>query len=102
MSDLPEFDERPYEWVYKFARYVLSHGKDSSLIRLEAFDDGHYRAVFRKDYFILGEDRTEPSKSQWNTLKKRIKRINRDVFIFKQHGETADGHYYMDFGFFQD
>jgi len=102
MDDLPEFESWPTQRVQTLATDVFM-GK---LVRLESFDDGHYRAVFQRDYFHLeaGKD-TEPSKSQWNSLKKRFKRRQRSVFIFRTYGrcEDEDGkkaeHYYMDFGF---
>lgn len=97
MSDLPEFDEGvPFHKVNSYAMQIFG----DKLVNLQSYDDGHYRAVFEKSLFTLTEGNTEPTKSQWNTLKKRMKRINRNVFIFKAHGETAENHYYLDFGFF--
>ena len=74
------------------------------------YDDNHFRAIFRKDYFALAEGQTEPSRSQWNTLKKHMKRLDNDVFVFKNYGEAPCGAnvrepgatcYYVDFGFFK-
>jgi hypothetical protein len=79
----------------------LSHEDNTHLVRIEAFDAGYFRAVFEKSYFILPEGVSVPSKSQWNTLKKRAKRIDNLVFILKEYGETQDGFYYLDFGFFK-
>lgn len=80
----------------------MSHGDSTHLVRIESFDEGYFRAVFDKHYFILPEGITTPSKSQWNTLKKRAKRMDSQVFVLKEHGETEDGLYYLDFGFFKD
>ncbi|MFC1960520.1 hypothetical protein ACFLYO_07410 [Chloroflexota bacterium] len=107
MSDLPAFQKPPYNFVHDYATRVLAHpGSEENYLRdLIAYDDGHYRAIFDPAYFVLAEGRTEPSKSQWNTLKKKMKRHHRGVFVFKQHGTTeyADApHYTIDFGFFAD
>ncbi|RMG76179.1 MAG: hypothetical protein D6711_04740 [Chloroflexi bacterium] len=97
MSDLPEFDKHvPFHKANSFAIQIFG----DKFVNLHAHDDGHYRVVFKKSFFTLTQDNTEPTKSQWNTLKKRMKRINKRVFIFKEHGETSEDHYYMDFGFF--
>jgi len=103
MSNLPEFDtQRPYDMVERFARRVFTRGNKTHLHDLVSFEDGHYRAIFEADYFILQPEKTEPSKSQWNTLKKHIKRIDRRTFIFKKNGTTDEGRYWIDFGFFDD
>jgi len=104
MSDLPQFDRsRHPDAARAFAREVLSRGDNTFLRDLIVYDDGHFRAVFDPAYFILPADQAEPSKSQWNTLKKRFKRLDRRVFVFKVHGRDADGHglYWLDFGFFK-
>ncbi|MDW8172576.1 MAG: hypothetical protein RML73_08840 [Anaerolineae bacterium] len=99
MDDLPQFERWPMSRVQFLAADVFM----GQLVRLESFDDGHYRAVFRRGYFHL-EEGQEPSKSQWNTLKKRFKRRHRNIFVFRTYGPLeADGnnseYYYMDFGF---
>lgn len=101
MTDLPDFKKRPYDKVHQFASAVFTSSKDgkSKLVKIETFDDGHYRAIFQPDYF--GDE--EPTKSQWNTLKKRLKRHDRLVFVFKEHGQTehkGKACHYIDFGFF--
>ena len=102
-NDLPEFDRsRKHHVVQGYIRRVFSQGSDTALRDLITYDDGHYRATFSPDYFVIQEGKTDPSKSQWNTLKKRMKRIDRQVFIFRNHGKTKDGLYYIDFGFFLD
>ena len=103
MSDLPEFDRsRDREKVRSFVRHAFSRGNHSYLRELKTYPDGHYRAVFDPSYFILGEGRTEPSRSQWNTLKKHLKRMDRQVFVFKEHGYADSGDAYVDFGFFRE
>lgn len=108
MQDLPAFMPRPETAVLAYLREIFSHdpsGKTTYLRRLESRPDGSYRAIFDPAYFILAEGRQQPSNSQWNTLKKKMKRHNPRVFIFKQHGEASCGEtqttcYYVDFGFF--
>jgi Uma2 family endonuclease len=96
MRELPEFDNRPPSYATNYIQTVLA----GQLKQLVSYDDGHFRAYFNPDYFT-GAD---PSKSQWNTLKKRMKRINPQVFVFKNHGESTgeEGErlLYVDFGFF--
>lgn len=97
MSDLPEFDDKiPFHKVNSFAMQIFG----DKLVKLRTYEDGHFRVIFQKSLFVLTEGNTEPTKSQWSTLKKRMKRVKRNVFIFKNHGETAEDHYYLDFGFF--
>lgn len=106
MKDLPEFKSRRKEDVLKYASGILTNDpqlKHSDLVDLIAYEDGHYRAIFTPHYFILPEGQTEPSKSQWSTLKKKFKRHEPNIFVFKDYGETktVDGKcYYVDFGFF--
>lgn len=98
MKDLPQFSPRPQEYVLKLVKAVLSKKDDSYFHSLTEFQDGHYRVEFSPAYF--GE--TTPSKSQWNTLKKRFKHHNPKIFMFKEHGETPKGNVYLDFGFFAE
>jgi hypothetical protein len=103
-GELPKFQPRNATAVRGFITRALTKGDSDTLLRdLIAYKDGHFRAVFDKRYFVLGEDVTEPSKSQWNTLKKHLKRMDPKIFIFKEHGTVACGEdecYYVDFGFF--
>lgn len=103
MSELPAFTHRSFDAAHKFIARALTHpGGKTHLRQLIAFEDGHFRALFDPAYFILTEGQTVPSKSQWNTLKKHLKRLDRDVFIFKEHGTTQHENapvYYLDFGF---
>ncbi len=108
MKDLPEFSQRPLERVQRFAEVVLTNDYQDPpqlhLRRLIPYSDGHYRAVFNRAYFILSEEQTEPSKSQWNSLKKKFKRREPMAFVFKEHGTAPCGEaeemcLYIDFGF---
>ncbi|MFO7320350.1 MAG: hypothetical protein DIU68_001340 [Chloroflexota bacterium] len=111
MKDLPAFQRRRFDQVHKYISRVLTNPRQASttrLVKLLTYDDGHYRAIFRGDYFVLQEGATGPTKSQWSTLKKHMKRIAPEVFIFKEHGEIPCGPevrdpsvrcYYIDFGF---
>jgi hypothetical protein len=108
MSDLPSFRARPTQAVIEYISDVLTQGaSETAFVRLVEYDDNSYRAVFRRAYFTLPEGQTAPSKSQWNSLKKKMKRHDPRVFIFKEHGETGcetdEGNdcYYVDFGFFE-
>jgi hypothetical protein len=106
MSDLPEFRARPRQQVESFARVVFNNepGRNTThLFQLIDYPDGHYRAIFKPSYFILPEGQTVPSKSQWSSLKKKMKRHDHQVFVFKAYGEVPCGQercYYLDFGFF--
>lgn len=101
--DLPEFDPKAAKQkAISFATSVFG----DALQRVTIADDGACRAIFKTGYFVLQGDNTEPSKSQWSTLKKKLKRHNKGVFVFKETGttpctENSDTEcYYVDFGFF--
>lgn len=106
MSDLPNFQQRKGFQVMPLVQGVFGN----HFVRLETFKDGHYRVIFKPEYFTMQGDATEPSKSQWSSLKKRIKRRDHLVFIFKEYGNApcqpdSDNQaecYYVDFGFLQD
>jgi hypothetical protein len=107
MRDLPPFRKLNRDQVQEFISALLTNeksGAESQLIDLVEYPDGHYRAVFDPRYFVLGEGETEPSKSQWSSLKKKLKRHDASVFVFKEHGEIggAKRQYYVDFGFMPD
>jgi hypothetical protein len=110
MSDLPAFRTRPTQAVIEYVSEVLTNFQgtgETAFVRLVEYNDNSYRAVFHRRYFTIPEGQTEPSKSQWNSLKKKMKRHDPRVFIFKEHGatgcETDEGSdcYYVDFGFFE-
>lgn len=103
MSDLPHFERRSRNHVM----FLVNDLFGDHLCELQVFDDGHFRAIFHADYFQIQPGKDAPSKSQWSSLKKRLKRRDRRVFIFKSHGEThcpnSSGKcYFLDFGFFID
>jgi hypothetical protein len=112
-SELPDFKKRKVHLVMPYITKILTVESGSALLKLISHDDGHFRAVFKSTYFTLQEGETEPTKSQWSTLKKKMKRHDGFVFVFKQHGEidcrqvgknvgTAANYkcLYVDFGFF--
>jgi hypothetical protein len=103
-NDIPEFDlKEAKRRALPFINTIFT----DKLSKLEIADDGRCRAIFKKSFFVLQEGETAPTKSQWSTLKKRLKRHNRGVFIFKDVGETAcaegtvDSCFYIDFGFYR-
>lgn len=101
MKDLPTFRKSHYDYAENYAQQVFG----DAFQMLSAQTGDYFRVLFLPSYFVLQDDRTEPSKSQWNTLKKRMRRINPQVFVFKAHGETQVDEqtlYYMDFGFLND
>ena len=106
MKDLPAFKERSRDLVMALVHRVLmldSHSDHSYLHELLEHDDRHYRVLFDPAYFVLQPGQPEPTKSQWSSLKKKFKRHDPNVFVFKEHGIImADGkrYSYMDFGFF--
>lgn len=106
MKDLPTLKVRPRDQVMTLVQRVLmldSHSDHSYLHELVAYDDGHYRVLFDPAYFVLQTGQTEPSKSQWSSLKKKLKRHDPSVFVFKEHGKQVikgKSYAYLDFGFF--
>lgn len=107
MEGLPEFRPAPREVALAYAREVFTLDGDRRYTHFQElieYPDGHYRVLFRPSYFVLPEGQEQPTRSQWNSLKKKMKRHNPRVFIFKAHGEVpCDGGqrcYYVDFGFF--
>jgi hypothetical protein len=102
MSDLPQFKSVNVEKAQSYIKDVLGHGDDTPVLSISAQQGGYFRVIFAQRYFVLAEGQTVPSKSQWNTLKKRMKRVEKQVFVLKEHGQTPDGNLYLDFGFFKD
>lgn len=104
-TGLPKFKVRALEKVRELLEEVFTFKDVCYLRELIPFEDGHYRAVFDPAFFVLAAGQVEPSKSQWNTLKKKLKRRDEKVFVFKEHGEIVEGDarlYYLDFGFFAE
>jgi hypothetical protein len=102
VSDLPEFEKRPRARVMPLMNDVFG----SSFVALETFEDGRFRVIFRRHVFTLPDEASEPSRSQWTTLKKRLKRRDRRIFIFRDYGKVMreqpmEEQYYLDFGFFR-
>lgn len=107
--ELPEFQKVRRHFVADFINDALSGPRGACLIKLIEYDDHHFRAVFRRNYFELIGSADMPSKSQWNTLKKKLKRRNRRVFVFRDYGSVECSQYasvgpdqvclYLDFGF---
>ena len=108
-DELPLFRKVKRSYASSLIHGVLSSPRGAALQQLIEYDDHHFRAVFAAEYFQLREGQPEPSKSQWNTLKKKIKRRNRSIFVFREQGKTdcGDGQsaepcLYLDFGFLLD
>ena len=104
MKDLPEFKPRKHDYVVEFGTAVLTHPNDpdtSYFRRLVEYEDGHYGLEFSLAYFVSTEI---PSKSQWNSLKKKLKRHDKQIFVFKEHRVSecsdASGCGFLEFGFF--
>lgn len=107
--ELPTFQNVRRQFAANLINDVLSGPRGSCLIKLIEYDDHHFRAVFRKSYFELINGADMPSKSQWNTLKKKLKRRNRRIFVFREYGLASCSEYasvphdqvclYLDFGF---
>jgi hypothetical protein len=107
MKDLPSFKHRDYDAVRAYAAQMLTNHTDpqTTLLRLTEREDHSFEAVFAARYFVLAEGATEPTKSQWNNLKKRFKRSDSSLFIFKEHGacpctDGKPGCYYLRFGYY--
>lgn len=105
MSDLPEFKATSQAKAWHFVRSVF--GMNATAI--EGFKDHHFRVIFKSTQFHFHEGHNSPTKSQWSSLKKRMKRHDTNVFVFKQTGEAScpEGNsdndcYFVDFGFFLD
>jgi hypothetical protein len=103
MKDLPQFKPRKHDDVVVFISKILVNERsaESHFIDLLDYDDGHFRVLFKPSYFTLQDGETEPTKSQWSSLKKKLKRHEPAVFVYKEHGEvgTKEKQYFLDFGF---
>lgn len=103
MKDLPEFKTQGRERVTAFLTQLLTHPNQpqSHFVRLVEHEDGHYGVVFSLSYFAPTEP---PTKSQWNSLKKKLKRHDKRIFVFKDHSlvecEAPAGCGALEFGFF--
>lgn len=100
-NDLPTFRKTPIHQAENYAKRVFGE----AFVAVIPQPGDYFQGVFASSYFVLQAGNTEPSKSQWNTLKKRMKRVNATVFTLKTHGEVSyrgATHYYMAFGFLSD
>jgi hypothetical protein len=98
MTTLPDFLPTPPEYAHAFAVRVFG----DALVGVTEGTQHTFRALFELSYFTLADDATEPSRSQWNTLKKRMKRMNPAVSALKSTGIQDCGELscgYVDFGF---
>ena len=98
--------------AHEFAHNLLRHratldakGRSLGNVRLTEREDRSFEAIFSARYFVLGDDEAEPTKSQWTNLKKRFKRSDSSIFIFKDHGachcpDGQPGCYYLQFGYY--
>ena len=99
-SALPEFTLVPHERLMHYMREIFG----LAYHKVFDFPDRHYRVLFSAGYFHIQEGATDPSKSQWSTLKKKMKRHNQRVFVFKEYGSQQDDgerYYYLEFGFYK-
>jgi len=105
MDELPPFRRVPRHIASRFIHSALTGARGPALIQLRQYEDYHYRAIFAAHYFVLAEGSHTPSKSQWSTLKKKLKRRNPSVFVLREHGQLpCPGAYagqclYIEFGF---
>jgi len=104
VKDLPQFKVRKQEDVVEFITRVLTQPNKpevSYFRRLVEYEDGHYGVEFSLGYFISTE---VPTKSQWNSLKKKLKRRDKKVFVFKKHNvilcDASAWCGFLEFGFF--
>ncbi len=108
-NHLPAFQKVHRRFAVRFINDALSGPRGACLINLIEYEDHHFRAVFRRSYFEMNAGADMPSKSQWNTLKKKLKRRNHSVFVFRKYGAINCGKnaaakgeqdcLYLDFGF---
>jgi hypothetical protein len=85
VKELPKFTKQSSERVKHFAVQVFTHPSDpekSYFQELREHEDKHFSVIFSLNYF---GNTTTPTKSQWNSLKKKFKRHDKLVFVFKEH-----------------
>lgn len=102
MKALPQFERQDFVGVEDLVSKIFTnHASDEThFVTLVEGENNAYRVLFDSGYFVLPEGQEHPSKSQWNTLKKKFKRHNPRIFVFKDYGYTLDGLCFLDFGFF--
>ena len=111
-GELPPFRRVKRRYAASIIQSVFAGPRGSALLKLQDFQDGHFRAIFSASHFLMADDGALPSRSQWNTLKKKLKRRDRTIFIFREYGEldcSAAGItrrgitcLYLDFAFLPD
>ncbi len=111
-NELPHFRKVKRSYAASIIHSALSGPAGSALLELIEYEDHHFRAIFSLKYFQLHDGAHLPSKSQWNTLKKKLKRRNRTIFVFREYGQidcgkpgdsrTGQSCLYLDFGFLWD
>ncbi|MCB9435631.1 MAG: hypothetical protein H6673_01390 [Anaerolineales bacterium] len=101
MKELPSFQQQNFQVVEDLLAQVLTNhiSDETHLTTLIERADGSYRVLFDPAYFVLQEGYTAPTKSQWATLKKKLKRHDNRIFVFKEIG-TIDNQCFLDFGYF--
>jgi hypothetical protein len=101
MQELPDFRPTHHDYAQSYAAKVFG----DHLHSVTPQSEGYFQATFSMDYFTLQPGADQPSKSQWNTLKKRMKRVHPGVFVLRDHGITApldaERLCYVSFGFLQ-
>ena len=85
-SELPPFRRVKRRYAASIIQSALSGPRGPAVLKLEENETGRFRVIFSASFFQLAEGRAQPSKSQWNTLKKRLKRRDRTIFIFRDYG----------------
>ena len=107
MKELPHFKTHRHAEVIDFVTQVFirpNQPEISYFVRLIDHSDGHYGIVFDLSYFASAE---APTKSQWNSVKKKLKRHDKQIFVFKDYSvmpcngsgtEKQCG--YIEFGYF--
>ncbi|MEL6272921.1 MAG: hypothetical protein AAFU54_31010 [Chloroflexota bacterium] len=98
---LPQFKETHKTYAVQFAQKIFG----DSLIDVHRQGNGYFRVLFEQSHFTIQPGNDAPSKSQWSTLKKRMKRVNKGVFILRKSGTTTHNDrdvFYMDFGFLEE
>lgn len=104
-SEIPNFRRVKRAYAARLIHSALTNERGSALLEIIEYDDRHFRAVFSASYFQPTAGHEGPSKSQWNTLKKKLKRRDRSIFVFRAHGLLggqrlgAGSKYFLDFGF---
>ncbi len=86
-SELPPFRRVKRRYAASIIQSALSGPRGSALLKLQEYEDGHFRVIFSASHFQVAAGRELPSKSQWNSFKKRLKRRDRTIFIFRKYGE---------------